>query len=132
NAYRRRTNRIAPDTILKRGPLLKGRRVVLQGLFLGALAAVSLCFSTAAHRRYLAELPLPVGGPVLEVRGAITRVNSDGAAYFDMEMLKALPAVRLETTTAVTDGVHRFDGFLMRDLLEFIGAHGTVVSASAL
>ena len=63
---------------------------------------------------------------------ALARVNSDGAAHFDMEMLKALPAVQLETTTAVTDGVRRFDGFLMRDLLEFIGAHGSTVTASAL
>lgn len=58
-------------------------------------------------------------------------VNSDGAARFDMQMLKALPAARLETTTAVTDGVRRFDGFLMRDLLDHVGAHGSTLTASA-
>ena len=49
-----------------------------------------------------------------------------------METLKALPAARLETTTAVTDGVRQFDGFLMRDLLDFIGADGSTVTAIAL
>lgn len=40
--------------------------------------------------------------------------------------------MRLETTTAVTDGVRRFDGFLMRDLLQHVGAHGSTVTAGAL
>lgn len=96
------------------------------------LASVMLCVSAAADERNLAEF-LPLEGPlVLEVRGAIARANSDGAAYFDMEMLKALPAARLETTTAVTNGVRQFDGFLMRDLLDFIGADGSTVTAIAL
>lgn len=107
------------------------QRVDLQGVFLAALAAISLCVSTAAHGLDLTGLPSPTGVTVLEVRGALSRANSEDAAYFDMEMLMALPAVQLETTTAVTDGVRRFDGFLMRDLLEFIGAHGSTVTASA-
>ncbi len=49
-----------------------------------------------------------------------------------MEMLKALPRLRLETTTVVTDGVRRFDGFLMRDLLDLVGAEGVTVTARAL
>lgn len=56
----------------------------------------------------------------------------DGAALFDMAMLRALPSAALETSTAVTDGVRRFDGFLMRDLLELVGATGSTVTASAL
>ena len=96
------------------------------------LAFVMLCVSAAADERDPAEL-LPLEGPlVLEVRGALSRANSDGAAYFDMEMLKALPAARLETTTAVTDGERQFDGFLMRDLLDFVGADGSTVTAIAL
>lgn len=105
----------------------------MKGLVLGlAVAAHTLCATTAARGNDLARLPSPSGEPVLEVRGALTRMNAEGAVYFDMEMLKALPAVRLETTTAVTDGIRRFDGFLMRDLLELVGAHGSVVTASAL
>lgn len=115
-----------------RGIDLGKLRVDLPRLLLAALASISLCLPAAAHARDLADLPLPEGPPVLEVRGAVSRINSDDAAHFDMEMLKALPSVRLETTTAVTDGVRRFDGFLMRDLLEHVGAHGLVLTASAL
>lgn len=76
---------------------------------------------------------LPPKSPlILEVRGAVSRTNAEGAAHFDMTMLRALPAARLETTTAVTDGVRRFDGFLMRDLLAHVGAQGTSVTARAL
>lgn len=78
------------------------------------------------------KLSLPDDALVLEVQGTIANTNVDGAAVFDMAMLKALPSVALETTTAVTDGVHRFDGFLMRDLLELVGANGSVVTAAAL
>jgi len=78
------------------------------------------------------RLSLPDDALVLEVQGTIANTNVDGAAVFDMAMLKALPPVALETTTAVTDGVHRFDGFLMRDLLELVGANGSVVTAAAL
>lgn len=38
----------------------------------------------------------------------------------------------METTTVVTDGVKRFDGFLMRDLLAYVGADGGTVTAIAL
>lgn len=78
------------------------------------------------------RLTVPQGDTVLAVHGIIANGNQDGAALFDMAMLEALPAVALETSTAVTDGVHRFDGFLMRDLLAYVGATGTTVTATAL
>jgi len=104
----------------------------LQGFFIAALVTASFYFSATAQARDLSDLPAPEGPIVLEVRGALSQANSGEAAHFDMEMLRSLPAVRLETTTAVTDGVRRFDGFLMRDLLELVGAHGSTVTASAL
>ena len=77
-------------------------------------------------------LPLPEGDVVLEVHGEIGNGNGDGIAVFDAAMLRALLPASLETSTAVTDGVRRFDGFLMRDLLERIDAAGTSVLATAL
>lgn len=77
-------------------------------------------------------MPPPKSPLILEVRGAVSRTNAEGAAHFDMAMLRLLPAAQLETTTAVTDGVRRFDGFLMRDLLAHVGAQGTTVTARAL
>lgn len=91
-----------------------------------------LCTPTIAQEFARASLPAPASRVVLGVRGAIANTNMDDAALFDMEMLKALPSFRLQTTTAVTDGVRRFDGFLMRDLLERVGAQGSTVTATAL
>lgn len=121
----------SPDEIIPKRAA-RGQRNDLKRCFLLGLAVVSICFSTLAHGHDTAMLRLPDGPPVLEVRGALTRGNRDGAASFDMEMLKALPAVQLETTTAVTDGVRHFAGFLMRDLLDLVGAQGSTIKARAL
>lgn len=91
--------------------------------------SIWLCLPALAQE---VALPLPEGHPVLEVHGAISKTNRDGAALFDMAMLRELPNVTLETSTAVTDGVHQFTGFLMRDLLAMLGASGSSVTASAL
>ncbi len=104
----------------------------MREFFLFVLATMAFCFSATAQEHNTAKLPAPQGDPVLEVHGEIANGNVDGAAWFDMDMLKALPSTRLETTTAVTDGVRRFDGFLMRDLLDLIAAKGSTVTASAL
>lgn len=107
-------------------------RGTLRGFFFSVLAAVAFCFSATAQEREPASLPPPQGQTVLEVHGKFTNANADGVAHFDLAMLKALPRKRLETTTAVTDGVRRFDGFLMRDLLDLVGAKGATITASAL
>src|SRR3546814_8500689 len=78
------------------------------------------------------DLPAPDGKVILEVHGAISNTNSDGVARYDRAMLRALPRVRIETSTSVTDGVHAFDGFLVRDLLEQVGTSGSSVVATAL
>ncbi len=65
---------------------------------------------------------------ILEVTGNIT----EGTVRLDREALQKLPRASLETSTVVTDGTHRFTGFLMRDLLGKLGAEGDEVIASAL
>lgn len=90
------------------------------------------CIPAMAQETSGTNLPPPAQHVILDVRGDIANTNVDDAALFDMEMLKALPSARLETTTAVTDGVRRFQGFLMRDLLERVGAQGSTVTATAL
>ena len=111
---------------------MQGERGGLREFFLSVLAIMAFCFSAAAQEREPAGLPPPQGQTVLEVHGRFANANADDAAYFDLAMLKALPRTQLETTTAVTDGVRRFDGFLMRDLLDLVGAKATTVTASAL
>lgn len=96
------------------------------------LTVILLCFSSLVQAQPPSVLPHPRGEPILEVRGALSTTNIDGVAHFDMEMLRALPRIRLDTSTAVTDGIRRFDGFLMRDLLAMVGAKGSTVTLGAL
>jgi hypothetical protein len=79
-----------------------------------------------------ASLPLPFQEVLLVVDGAINRANVLGQAHLDIGILQGLPSHRLRTTTAVTDGVRQFDGFLVRDLLSLLQAEGKVVTALAL
>jgi len=74
----------------------------------------------------------PVGEVLLTVSGSIRNGNAAGTAALDESILRTLPRHSMETTTVVTDGVRRFDGFLMRDLLDLVGAEGRTVTASAL
>lgn len=78
------------------------------------------------------SLPPPDGKVLLTVSGNITRVNNGDSAQLDRAMLKQLPAHVLRTSTSATEGTHVFEGVLMRDLLEHLGATGTVVIATAL
>jgi len=68
---------------------------------------------------------------VLRVTGAIA-AHHDGMAEFTRTDLEALGLHRLRTSTSVTDGAPVFEGFLMRDLMEALGAEGEVVIAHAL
>jgi len=66
---------------------------------------------------------------LLEVTG---RIAGDGGARFDRQALEAMPQHRITTSTPWTDGVSVFEGPLLCDLLERVGAEGTVLQARAL
>lgn len=68
------------------------------------------------------------GTTVLRVTGQI----ANGRVALSREALEALPRVELVTSTVVTDGAHTFSGYLMRDLLEHLGATGEQITAIAL
>lgn len=78
------------------------------------------------------SLPAPEGPVLLRVSGEIGTTNVDGEAHFDRDMLDALPRQTLHTSTVVTDGVNRFEGFLMSDLLARVQAQGESAVATAL
>lgn len=114
--------------MLKSGRLFKSLALAL------SLAA---CATEGVKSGEQIELISPQGPVVLEVRGAIANGNDDSdgngnvIARFDMAMLQALPSVRLKTSTSVTDGAHLFEGVLVRDVLDRVGAKGTTVTATA-
>jgi hypothetical protein len=110
------------------GRKLRGRIAAIaigSALFL-SLPAQSL--STQAE-----PLPKPSGGEIiLTISGAIANSNGDGSVFFDLALLKALPARQLVTDTPWTKGLHTFTGVPLERLMEWVGARGQTVTANAL
>ncbi len=104
------------------GPRLN-RRVVLGGI---AAAAARVAPARAD------TLPPPQGAVLLTVTGHISRTTSPGRAEFDRAALEALGLHEISTSTAWTDGVSRFEGPLLRDVLDRVGASGTRLTARAI
>ncbi|WP_211607221.1 molybdopterin-dependent oxidoreductase [Halomonas daqiaonensis] len=77
-------------------------------------------------------LPSPEGEVKLVVSGQIAATNQDDEAHLDLDLLETLPRHELTTSTSVTDGVIHFEGFLVRDLLEWLDANGETAVAIAL
>lgn len=71
-------------------------------------------------------------GAILTVSGQIEASPEGAPVVLGREDLEALPQHRLRTSTSVTDGVPEFEGFLMRDLMELVGAEGETAIALAL
>ena len=81
---------------------------------------------------WAAQLERPEGRVILKISGHVANTNSSGAAEFDRAMLQTLPTETIETETPWTDGVVRFEGPLMRELLKFVGARGSSIQVTAL
>ena len=96
---------------------------------LGACVVLALMVSADAVAR---TLPAPTGPVVLTVSGKIEHRNGGGKMRFDRDMLEGIGLWTLETRTPLTDGRHRFEGILARDLLIAVGATGEVVTARSI
>jgi hypothetical protein len=97
-----------------------------------AAALLVLCLFSAGPVGAAEPLPEPMGPVILIVSGAIDVTNAPGEARFDRAMLETLGTATVATTTAWTDGVRRFEGPRLEDVLHRVGAHGTVLEAAAL
>jgi hypothetical protein len=100
--------------------------------FIKAVAATGVGAVFSHIARAAEELPLPEGQVLLRVTGLIDVTNDGEAATFDRAMLYALPQHRLETYTDWTDGLQTFEGPLLADVLERVGARGDAIRAIAL
>lgn len=82
---------------------------------------------------FSAELAAPTGPVLLTISGAIENSNSeDGNASFDLEMLQALGAETIETSTIWTEGTQSFEGVSLLALMEAVGATGDLLQATAI
>lgn len=95
--------------------------------FLGAVLALTWLSSAQAG-----SLPEPAGKTILTISGQISNTNADGVAKFDRKMLEALGLTTVQTTTPWYDGRTRFEGVLIKKLMQFVGAKGEMVKAVAL
>lgn len=120
-------------------PGIRRRRVlrVVPGLAMGALLLTTwppgyLPAGVAAWPEGTGPLPEPTGPVVLTLRGDLTRQNGPSEARLDLAMLEALPRTGFSTSTVWTEGVARYDGVLLTDLLAALGASGLELSATAI
>lgn len=105
------------------------RCVSLRELFCVALVAMLFGHGPSAGAQQLRQ---PTGSVVLTVSGDISNTNATGEAHFDLAMLESLSPATIHTTTKWTEGVQRFDGVLVREILRVVGANGETVLAFAL
>lgn len=96
-------------------------------VFLIALSAAFMLPDAKA-----ATLPQPTGKVLLTVSGAITQHNTGDEAAFDRAMLQSLGMHKLRTTNPFETGIHEFEGVLLRDVLDKVGATGSKLIAFAL
>jgi hypothetical protein len=96
-----------------------------------ALVAIVMATLLTAANAPL-NLPKPTGEVVLIVSGEVANTNAPGRAEFDLEMLKSLGERSLETSSPWTDGKHRYQGVLARDVLIAVGARGPNIVARGL
>lgn len=94
-------------------------------LFLSAMLAIALPASAS-------ELERPSGDIILTVTGNIARTNAPDAAEFDLAMLEALAGDRITTETPWFEGTQTFEGPLLSDLLDTLGAEGETLRVTAI
>ena len=94
-----------------------------------ALVAAFLAAATAASA---APLSTPAGEAILTVSGDIMNTNDGKVAKFDREMLEAIGTMKMRTMTPWYEEAVEFEGVSMRALMDYVGAAGDEVTATAL
>lgn len=100
-------------------------------LFKPILAPLA-CALLIAAPAFADDLPAPTGEIVLTVTGKIGVTNQDGAAVFDLDMLKAMGEVTFQTSTPWTEGVQSFTGVPLDALLQSVGVTEGTLTATAI
>lgn len=98
-----------------------------------SLAVLATFFSQIGPSASWAEgLSAPTGDVLLTISGEIAHTNAGDTAEIDYEMLAALPAQVIVTSTPWTEGETEFTGAALSDVLDMVGARGTMLHAVAL
>ena len=78
------------------------------------------------------DLGVARGEILLTVSGAIETTNADGIVQFDLEMLEALDATVIDTSTIWTDGTQSFQGVSLDVLVDRLGISASSLRATAI
>lgn len=97
-----------------------------------AIAAIAIAIVCTMPADAKAEINKPSGPVILTVSGAISESNAGTEAVFDRDMLKSLGMKNLVTSNPFDTGLQRYEGVLLSELLEHVGASGTTLVAIAL
>lgn len=111
--------------------LRTGLKIPLRAGLIGTMAVMGLAlFLLPAWA--LEPLPAPSGKVVLVIDGKITNTNAPGnKALLDLALLQSLTRRKFTTTTVWTDGPQTFEGVVIADLLQRLGATGNEIHAYA-
>ncbi|MBB1489109.1 hypothetical protein [Oceanospirillum sediminis] len=93
-------------------------RIIFNWALILSLAFFST-FSIASDKH---PLDKPRTSVLLKISGKIKKTNADNIALFDLEMLRDLQIYTLETHTPWQDKPQKYQGILLRDLLNLVGA----------
>lgn len=96
------------------------------------LAVAAVALAAIPSTVLAAEMAVPAGEVILTIDGKIGRQNAPGRADFDLDMLRAMPAVTIRTSTPWTEGTADFEGVLIDDVFKAVEASGQSVKAVAL
>lgn len=77
-------------------------------------------------------LPQPVGEALLVIDGMINACNDGLEVHLDAAMVEALPHRQIKTENPWDHGPSTYEGVLLRDLMKYVQADGSVATFSAL
>ncbi|WP_240549009.1 MULTISPECIES: molybdopterin-dependent oxidoreductase [Halomonadaceae] len=97
-----------------------------------AVLTLSLLLCSITTAALAESLPPPEGEVLLRVTGDLDHPNVGAELHLDRAMLMALDQGVIETSTPWTEGVGRFEGPLLRALLEVAGVDSEHVRIRAL
>lgn len=96
------------------------------------LAVMAVAFFAVSSASDAENLPAPQGPVILTVSGHIANTTDGETAKFDRSLLEGLGVTRITTDTPWYDEAVTFEGVLARRLLDYVGADGKTVVATAL
>ena len=74
----------------------------------------------------------PKGKVILTIAGNIEKTNVNDTAQFDLQMLLAFKQHQINTKTPWTQGINKFEGPTINDLISYVAGEGQAISATAL